>query len=332
MDRPSTNVNPETVHGWNSYLDDVFNTALTNRQKPHTLGTRDLIKGFLLEAFKKGHNYYERPIAVDSLSGVFSGERWRSLFLQPTLPTLLEDLKREIESAEDYEYFLALDDRGHIVFRLASILDDYAQSTESGLVIPQRAILTHFKDQFGGFTVDEIEELEQLINNPKAKEAEFQQFFEDHTHFLRMNDYREVYSQTILFRPDPHGPLIPDFILTDRELQRAAIVDLKLPTAKVIVGTENRRRFSAAIMEARQQLLEYSKWFRERENRQALVCRIGMEVYEPMLIVIIGRASEFRTPFERQNLATDNASLKVVTYDDIIMSAKRRRVIISSAG
>jgi hypothetical protein len=81
-------------------------------------------------------------------------------------------------------------------------------------------------------------------------------------------------------------------------------------------------------MEARTQLLRYRDWFRERENRTSLKQRLGMEIYEPHMVVIIGRSSEFKDEFDRQLLIADNPDIEVVTYDDILTFAKRRSLII----
>jgi hypothetical protein len=81
-------------------------------------------------------------------------------------------------------------------------------------------------------------------------------------------------------------------------------------------------------MEARAQLLEYREWFRTQENRRQLASVIGMEIYEPALTVIIGRASEFRDSLDRQKLKASLPYLELVTYDDIVKFAKRRRLQI----
>ncbi|MEI4920424.1 DUF4263 domain-containing protein, partial [Klebsiella pneumoniae] len=91
----------------------------------------------------------------------------------------------------------------------------------------------------------------------------------------------------------------------DRELQKATIVDLKLPAAKLIVHKENRVRFAAAVSEARAQLLEYRRWFDDPRNRKRIRERLGMEIYAPRLAVVIGRSSEFSGALERQKLAAD---------------------------
>jgi hypothetical protein len=125
--------------------------------------------------------------------------------------------------------------------------------------------------------------------------------------------------------------VIPDFILVDPELQNSMILDLKLPTKRVVVGTKNRRRISAPVQEARSQLLRYRDWFEDRHNRLKLKERFGMEIYRPRIGVVIGRRSGFADEFEHQQIASDNSSIEVITYDDILEFAKRRISLIRRA-
>jgi len=53
-----------------------------------------------------------------------------------------------------------------------------------------------------------------------------------------------------------------------------------------------------------------------------------MEVYEPKLIVVIGRSSEFVDEVDRQRLAADHPDIEVVTYDDLVEYAQRRRMLL----
>jgi len=75
--------------------------------------------------------------------------------------------------------------------------------------------------------------------------------------------------------------------------------------------------------------MRYRDWFRDTANRKMLAKLVGMEIYEPDLVVIIGRASEFRDELDRQRLRSDNPDIEVVTYDDIVRYASRRRLIIA---
>jgi hypothetical protein len=116
--------------------------------------------------------------------------------------------------------------------------------------------------------------------------------------------------------------------LTNPEIQQATIVELKLPKPKIVRRQENRERFADAVMEARAQLWKYQRWFDDKSHREALVARVGMEVYWPRLAVVIGRASDLRPARERQELAAMTPEIDVVTYDDILAFARNRLVVI----
>ncbi|HET6979497.1 MAG TPA: Shedu anti-phage system protein SduA domain-containing protein [Pyrinomonadaceae bacterium] len=321
---PSVSRVSSGIHSADSVLGGAILTRIANRalaegRSQKVLGTHDFLKALIEDSLD-----IEQP-AIDS----FSRDLLRYLFPGPQgemeIQRLLYKLQDSIDGTEDFQYILTFSE-DRVAFRVVSVLDDYVQQTAAGIYTPQRALLTHFKDQFGGFTSDEIEELEALLNSAGARENDFQRFFERHPHFLRQWDHREVHSQVVLTRPE--GPLVPDFILTNRELQRAAILDLKLPTAKLVRRQHNRDRFAASLSEAKTQLLRYRDWFRERQNRLTLKNIVGMEIYEPHLIVAIGRSSEFQDAFDRQLLAADNRDISIVTYDDILAFASHRRMVI----
>jgi hypothetical protein len=316
-------------------LESIITEAVALSKSSKTLGTRNFLRVLLDHCFQYATRDERecglQPTTLDSLAclqthdpGLIVLSR-NVLDAVPALKELLASLKSSICEEEDFQYILALEGN-RIVFRVVSVLNDYVQTSESGIYVPQRALLTHFRDQFGGFTADEIEELEELLNNPRIVEKELQSFFERHPHFFRTWDYREIYPQVYLTRGK--SPLIPDFILTDRELQRATIVELKRPKPKLIRRQDNRDRFGAAISEARAQLLTYRDWFREKMNREQLKSQMGMVIYEPHLAVIIGRASEFLDEYDRQKLASRHPDIEVVTYDDLVRYAERRKITI----
>ncbi len=272
-----------------------------------------------------GRNVLHPTFAIETLLWGMGHHAWKPHEEATEVCDLLRSFEK-LEPVEDIQYVLDLrEDR--IVFRPTSCLGDFSFSTEAGLVVPTRAILTHFRDQYGGFTEDEIQELEELINNPRARESELQQFFERYPHFFRKWDCRDVFPQVYLDRSDS-GPLVPDFILTNPELQKAVILDLKKPFARIVRRQKNRERFSAAVLEAKAQLLEYREWFADPGNRKRLTKSIGMEIYQPYLAVVIGRSSEFRPGIERQKLAASEPQLEVATFDDIAAYADQRRLII----
>jgi hypothetical protein len=296
--------------------------ALERRRRSNTLGTNDLFVEWLTRATEE---YSDRPYGTDillSLLGIGTTSRVQNSYEAASFVKLSE---KSSDRAEDFPLIIAVAD-DKLVVRLGSRLGDYIQAAGDAL-FPRRAILTHFKDRFGGFTDDEICELEDLINSARATEADFQVFFDAHRHFLRRWDDREVFSQVYLRRQDD-GPLIPDFILTDAELSRAAILELKTPGPRLVRRQDNRDRFAACIAEARAQLLTYRDWFRDSANRARLKPVLRMDVYEPQLAVIIGRSADFKYQIDRQRLASRERDIDIVTYSDILTFARRRRLLI----
>ncbi|MGD0819221.1 MAG: Shedu anti-phage system protein SduA domain-containing protein [Desulfomonilia bacterium] len=313
---------PETVLcSRGNILRDVMLRAISYAKGQNTLGVRHFLRAVIEMGFDSGDNYSDRPTIIDLLSFSYTGKLDTQLSEIPEVNDFLKVLIQLEDGAEDFQYIITKEE-GKIKFRITSILDDYVQHGQSGILVPQRAIISH--NEFGTFTLDEIEELEDMLNNQKATEADYQIFFEKHTHFLRNWDLREVYPHVYLTR-EQESSLIPDFIITNQETQDAAIVELKKPTHKIVRHQNNRTRFADAVMEAKTQLLEYCDWFEIPQNRTKLKAKFKMEIYRPRLMVIIGRASEFRDGIDRQKLRSRDPKIEVVTYDDILTLAKQRQ-------
>jgi hypothetical protein len=292
---------------------------------------RTLETGYFLRALaglslRYGDDFDLRPFSVDALIVAFGGDRKQPLGAIPRLKGFLQKLYDATPTAEDFQYLLALEN-DKLVFRVSSVVGDYVQAADSNLLVPQRAVLSCLAN-FGLFSAEEIEELESLINSRTATEADLQSFFVRHPHFLRRWDHRGIYPHVYLTR-EAEGPLIPDFILTHKETQEAAVLDLKRAWlgSGLVRRQRNRERFSSLVMEARSQLLTYKDWFDDRANRQKLKTILGMEIYRPRLMVVIGRASEFQDEIERQRLRDRTPDVEVVTYDDILRFAKQRMVL-----
>ena len=252
---------------------------------------------------------------------------WTPLSSAPEVIDLLQSLDGR-EPIEDVQYFMSIEN-DRLVIRATSILAPYT-IRDHNRIFNNLGVLTHFKEQYAAILPIELLELEDLINSPVTKENDLQRFFENHPQFFRMWDYRNVYPHVYLTREE-EGPLIPDFILINPDLQRATILDLKLPNAKIITHKTNRDRFTAAIDEARVQLLEYKDWFENKDNRRRLKEYLGMEIFRPRLGVIIGGNTGFRDAVERQKLTSRYPDIDVVTYDDVVKYAHDRLMLIKSA-
>ncbi len=168
-----------------------------------------------------------------------------------------------------------------------------------------------------------IEELEEMVNDSRARETDFQKFFEEHPYFILNEDYRQLYSHVVLTR-DEGSTLIPDFMLEPVERSRLCdLLDIKCPTARVFVLKKNRIRFSAAVAEGRAQLLEYSRYFDEKKHQERIYRAYGLRCWRPRMFLIIGRLGPIDA-FQRRFVETSMEDLQVVTYDGILKKNKRR--------
>jgi electron transfer flavoprotein alpha/beta subunit len=314
----------------------VFSRAvyLARQQHKNTIGWQD----YLCAAIEVGTSLHEdlqnRPLFIDSIIEMLTPwgmlRKWRQTFSQiPAAPQLLKEIRSAIPQFEgDFQYVMVLEN-DKIELRICSHVDDFLERREKHLYVPHRGLLLHADDNYWDFSADTLNELNELIGNPKAAELEFQRFFEQHPNFFRKFDVREVYPLVHLTTTKGQD-LVPDFLLTNRAVQKAMIVELKLPTAKLVVHRDNRNRFAQAVMEARAQLLTYRKWFEESEHRDRLNRVIGMPIYQPRLAVIIGRTSDFYDGFQRQSLSFDTPDVEVVTYDDMIAFAEGYRTRVQT--
>jgi CheY-like chemotaxis protein len=168
-----------------------------------------------------------------------------------------------------------------------------------------------------------IEELESLINNPKSKENEFQDFFERNPDFILNDDYKAAHPHLVLTKDDG-GALIPDFVLEPIDQNALCdLLELKLPSAQVFVLKKSRKRFSSAVLEACAQLREYNIFFDEAKNREAIKERYGLFSYKPKMFVIIGRRGTVN-PIDARNIQGDIPNLHLRNYDDIVNRMKAR--------
>jgi hypothetical protein len=160
--------------------------------------------------------------------------------------------------------------------------------------------------------------LEDLINS-KAKEIEFQRFFENHPQFLLLlGNYKKLHSQLIL-REDNGSNLIPDFFLEKIDSDFCDILDLKRPTADLVRLQKNRVRFRDCVMEAVAQINYYRNWFEDKRNRDLFRSTYGLNSFKPQVVVVIGRRQSYYNEVQRIKLESSLPRwITLTTYDDII--------------
>jgi DNA-directed RNA polymerase omega subunit len=168
-----------------------------------------------------------------------------------------------------------------------------------------------------------IEELEWLVNNPKSKEKDFQNFFSRNKDFVLNDEYKDAHPHVVLSN-DKGEPLIPDFVLEPISGELCDILELKLPSTPIFNLKKNRMRYSAAVAEAAAQLREYGRYFEEERNRKDIFEKYGLRAYKPKMFVIIGRRSIRVDSLNERSIQTDLPNLHLKTYDDIITRMKWR--------
>jgi len=237
-------------------------------------------------------------------------------------PSDLRPLQRAIELSRtplpSMGLLLAMD-RGRIQLLPAISQGIYKVATppEPGIIIATPHIVANLTRCY---LRQEIQEFEDLVNSPTCKELDIQRFLEQHPKFLLGQEYEKAYPQVIL--SGEGQPLIPDFILEPLDRGLCDVLDLKLPTERLIVGPDNRQRLSSAVSRGVAQLRSYRDYFEDREHRDIIRKRYGIVAYRPRLSLVIGRSPHV-DPLARRRVEDDYRDVEIVTYDALLKRAKR---------
>ncbi|STX50763.1 Uncharacterised protein [Legionella busanensis] len=163
----------------------------------------------------------------------------------------------------------------------------------------------------------------ELWGNDCTKETTITKFLSKNEHqFIIKKKFGviKISPETIcIWQNSKKENLKPDFFIIHPN-GYADIVDFKLPKIdKVIVGTVNRRSFSAKLNQYIAQMREYANFFNEECNRVWFEKEYGFKVKNPRKYLIIGRRNNFSNDEWREILA-DYQNIEIFTYDDLIDS------------
>ena len=173
---------------------------------------------------------------------------------------------------------------------------------------------------------DAVEELEALLNDSESPESAFQHFFERYPRFLTGQDYSAAHPHVALSSVD-RSPLIPDFVLAPTNAgQLCDLLELKLPSARIIVGKGERLRLSAALLEAAAQLREYRDYFESAANRKLFRDSYGLNAFRPRMFVVIGRRGSV-DPMAFRRAEEEVPFLTLRTYDDLLDRVTKRAAL-----
>lgn len=195
-------------------------------------------------------------------------------------------------------------------------LEETQVLTPSSLIITTAPLV--FVPGYSRYWRTRLDQLEELVNARRVKEADLQEFFEQNEILLRGIDYERAIAHPVLKRDDD-GDLIPDFFLKPLDSDFVDILDLKLPTEKLTVGTRDRRRFSAAVSEAIAQVREYRAYFERPKYRERVRAVYGVSGYRPSSAVVIGRTPDEGYDEGQRRIFDDlPRHVRIVTYDDLL--------------
>jgi hypothetical protein len=122
--------------------------------------------------------------------------------------------------------------------------------------------------------------------------------------------------------------LRPDFLIQRTESKFIDIVEIKRPLKKLVSGTIERPFLTREFARALAQLKEYRDWFRNESNRIWFRRKYGLEGYEPALTLIIGRSLAFKSEVVRKKIL-EGSGVNIITYDDLVRIARRRRELVT---
>ncbi len=182
------------------------------------------------------------------------------------------------------------------------------------------------------YSVNLIDEFEDMINTSKCSEHDFQRFFEKNTQFLTGIDFKKAHPQPILYKDDG-SKLIPDFFLEKVDSRWDAILDLKKPYDTMVARKKNRTYFKQWIQETISQLQYYREWFENSSNRKIFETTLNLssQTFRPKMVIVAGRSQHFVNDVERMRLLSNQVGdLELWTYDDILSRARRYKQLFST--
>ncbi len=167
-----------------------------------------------------------------------------------------------------------------------------------------------------------IEVFENIISREDVRELEIQNFLRNYPEVLLTLGYSSARPHICLREPG-NNSLIPDFLLELPGGRGFDILDLKLPSAR-LVARNPYLRMSSELVKALAQLRKYAVFFENSQNRQSFERFYGLSAFRPEIIVVMGREREFLSRDERKEVEEQLGQVRLYTYDDLLAYAQSR--------
>lgn len=171
-----------------------------------------------------------------------------------------------------------------------------------------------------------IASLEDLINSKRPSEREIERLLLSNPRFFQSINYDSVYSQVVLPLDDGRS-LRPDIIAEPHGSEWSDIIELKLPSEKVLVGRENRAALASAITSVAAQLREYAAYFDNDATAARIENEYGFRCHRPQMVAIVGRDPSRYSPSERRRAMTSYPDLTIITYDQLLRASRQNLLL-----
>ena len=224
-----------------------------------------------------------------------------------------------IKWLEVIPYRLGFDSNGEIndISASSSLLSRAAKSAvEKKFFVPT----TYEQVKF-----DAVNRFVELWGRRSTKETAITRFFEDESHKFILTMHfgaKDVYPELSCSKVEKGKEAIrPDFFI-EKSSGVCDIVEFKLPrlTSPIVVGLNNRRRFSSWFGAHLAQAQAYRRYFSDPRHRANVEKRHGITVEIPTVTIVIGRRHDVNNAEIRQ-LLLEYQGVSVISYDELVDGA-----------
>jgi acyl carrier protein len=172
---------------------------------------------------------------------------------------------------------------------------------------------------------DALKELEEIVNDDRAKESDLQRFFESYPELLKGDEYDKIVPQAVIIPDDRKVNWRADFVLHPYDqVNFCKIVELKLPSELLVKADRSgHSNFYYNMHKAVQQLRDYRASFGSMGTRENFHNAYGINVFKPDLELVIGRkwdVDHIGVMLERQR----RDSLGIVDWDTMVEKLRRK--------
>lgn len=164
-----------------------------------------------------------------------------------------------------------------------------------------------------------VADLEQLITDAGVPESELQNFFAEYQEFITGFEYTAAIPQVRLSLDDG-GTKILDFVLKPIGDSASMILEIKRPSAKIVIRRNSRYQLSADAQAGLTQLREYATVLSSESVQRRVAEHYGLDMFRPRLRLLIGQASGEVARQVRDLMRYVNED--ITTYTEILSRAR----------